>query len=358
MTARVYVSFPAPPDAYPADPHWHAQLCRFVFTALTERFGARVVFTPWGTPPPLRGPDALVTFLPHPALTRWKRTVLIDNETFDVDKWRFARFRRYGYDAPLDDVRGHDAAIAGQYHRIVLCNDVTLARAATRHPQVADCLDALSASAGGRVSLRVHPIDKVRWSRFYGAVPPPDRARMLVYHGGPRKNSAELIDLLRRNGFAEGKDFAVVKYVDKTNEDLLRFLLQNFFFVANTSFSETGPINMWEYLTAGHIVYGHDEWWDGAGDRRLCWSYDPARMDENAASLDFLLRRMDAGALVAERDRLHRWWMDRTDNEWPAITDEVCDRVERLLSDPFPPFGPPAGRTPPGSMNRESPRGV
>lgn len=336
--ATIHVSFPAAPDAYPANPHWHAQLCHFIFAALARRFGDRAVFTPWGRTPPLRGTDALVTFLPHPALARWKRSVLIDNETFDVDKWRFAAFRRFGYDAPLDPVKQHDAALAGQYHRVVLCNDVTLARVAARHPQVADCWDALSALAGGRTSLHPHPIDKARFGRLYGTIPPPDRARMLVYHGGPRKNSAELIELLRRLDFAEGKDFSIVKYVDKKNEDLLRFLLQNFFFVGNASFSETGPINMWEYLCSGHIIYGHDEWWDGAGNPRLCWSYDPARRDENADNLEFLLRRMDVAALVAERDRLRGWWMDRNDNEWSVVADDVCGRVESLLMDPHPPF--------------------
>ena len=68
MTAAVYVSFPVSPDAYPANPDWHAQLCFFVFQALRQRFGDRVVFYPWDTPPPLRSADALVTFLPHPAL--------------------------------------------------------------------------------------------------------------------------------------------------------------------------------------------------------------------------------------------------------------------------------------------------
>lgn len=339
MTAKVYVSFPAPPDAYPANPHWHAQLCRFIFTALARRLGDRVTFSPWGSLPPLRGADALVTFLPHPALARWKRTVLIDNETFDVDKWRYAAFRRYGYNAPLDAVAQHDDALARQYHRLVLCNDVTLRRVAARDPQVADCWERLSALAGGRVSLHPHPIDKEHFSRFYNKLPAPDRARMLVYHGGPRKNSAELIELLRRMGFVENKDFSIAKYIDKKNEDLQKFLLQNFFVVGNTSFSETGPINMLEYLCAGHIVYGHDEWWDGAGDPRLCWSYDRARLEENVANLDRLLRRMDVAALSAERDRLWNWWMNRADNEWPVVTDEICDRVESLLADPFPATG-------------------
>lgn len=339
MTAAVHVSFPAAPDAYPANRHWHAQLCSFVFKALERRFGARVSFSPWNAAPPLRGGDALVTFLPHPALAHWKRSVVIDNDTFDVDRWRFAAFRRYGFDAPLDRVTEPYGLLARQFARIVLCNDITLRRVAARDPQVADCWDHLFALGGGRVSLHPHPIDKAFFSRFHGSVPVPNRARMLVYHGGPRKNSAELIELLRRMGFAENKDFAVAKHIDKGNDDLARFLLQNFVVVANTSFSETGPINMWEYLTAGHIVYGHEEWWDGAGDPRLCWSYDPARMDGNAANLDHLLRRMDVAALVAERDRLWRWWMDRTDNDWARVTDDVCDRVDRLLSSAWPAAG-------------------
>ncbi len=339
MTALVHVSFPASPDAYPANRHWHAQLCSFVFAALTRRFGDRVVFSAWGTAPTLRDGDALVTFLPHPALARWKRSVVLDNDCFDTDKWRFAAFRRHGYDAPLDPVADVYRLLDRQFARIVLCNDITLRRVATRDPRVADCWDHLHALGGGRVSLHPHPIDKAVFGRLYGSLPPPDRARMLVYHGGPRKNSAELITLLRENGFIENTDFSVVSHIDKSNDELLRFLLRNFLIVANTSFSETGPINMWEYLSAGHLIYGHEDWWDGAGNRGLCWSYDPARRDENAANLHHLLRGQDVPALLAERDRLWHWWMGRDDNDWCRITDDVAHQVERLLGSPYPAQG-------------------
>ncbi len=339
QTARsgaVVVSFPALPDAYPANRHWHAQLSSFVTRALVERFGGRVSFVPWDQPPPLRGQDAFVSFLPHPALGGWKRSVVLDNDNFDSDKWRFSAFRRFGYDAPLDPVADAYRLLDGQFARIVLVNDITRRRVADRDPRVADCWEHLSGLTGGRVSLHPHPIDKAFFSRLYGAEPPPDRARMLVYHGGPRKNSAELIALLRRLGFAENRDFSIAPYIDKGNDDLARFLLKNFFFVGNTSFSETGPINMWEYLTAGHIPYGHEDWWDGAGNPRLCWSYDPARQAENADNLDHLLRRMDVGALVEERDRLWHWWIGRRDNDWPCVTTDLCDQVDRLLSAPHP----------------------
>ncbi len=336
MTAAVQVSFPARPDAYPANRHWHAQLCGFLFKALVRRFGDRVTFSPWDAVPDLRGQDAFVSFLPHPALGWWKRSVVVDNDTFDTDKWRFAAFRRHGFNAPLDPVADAYRLLERQFARVVLVNDVTLRRVAARDPQVADCWDYLSALTEGRVTLHPHPIDKAFFGRLYGAEPPPDRARMLVYHGGPRKNSAELIDLLRRMGFVENKDFSVAKHIDKSNDDLARFLLRSFFLVGNASFSETGPINMWEYLTAGHIPYGHEDWWDGAGNPRLCWSYDPARQEENAANLDHLLRRMDVGALLEERDRLWHWWIGRSDNDWPRVTDDVCEQVDRLLSASHP----------------------
>jgi hypothetical protein len=337
MTAAVYVSFPVSPDAYPANPDWHAQLCFFVFQALRQRFGDRVVFYPWETPPPLRSADALVTFLPHPALVHWKRSVLVDNETFDVDKWRHAAFRRFGYNARVSRVAHHDQPLARQFHRIVLCNDVILRRIETRDSRVAERWDYLNAICDGRITVHPHPIDKAFFGRLYNTLPVPDRARMLVYHGGWRKNSAELIELLRRTGFVEEEDFAIVKYIDKRDDHLVRYLLQKFFFVGNASFSESGPINMWEYLSSGHIVYGHEDWWDGAGNLRLCWSYDPARMEENAANLDFLLRGMSREALVAERDRLWRWWMERTDNEWGRVTDDVGDQVDKLLRSSHPP---------------------
>lgn len=331
----IHVSFPQPPDRYPSLHHWHAQISHFVHGALVRRFGGRVAFSPWGAELVPQGRDVLVSFLPHPAIRWWKRSVCIENATFDVDQWRFGRFRRYGLDAPLDPVADVYEWLRGQYAVMVLSNDVAIRRIQERDPQVIDCYDMLTRSARC-LSVHPHPIDKPEYSKLYGRFPTPSKVRMLVYHGGPRKNSAELISTLRGMGFQENSDFNVVPHVPKDREDLLAFLRQNFLIVANTSFSETGPINMIEYLLSGHLVYGHEDWWNGAGNRDLCWTYDPARMEENRAALNRLMREMGPDAVAAERDRVWRHHMERSDNEWEPFLHQVGGHVEALLASDHP----------------------
>lgn len=331
----IHVSFPQPPDRYPATRHWHAQISHFVFRALAARFGRRVAFSPWEAPLAPAGRDVLVSFLPHPALKVWKRSVLVENSTFATDKWRYEAFRRFGLDAPLDPVRETHAWLEHQYALVVLSNDVAMRRVAANDPLVAEC-HAWMRGAARHLSIHPHPIDKPEFARLRHAVPDPAKVRMLIYHGGPRKNSAELIDTMRALNFQENNDFAVVRHVVKDREDLLRFIRENFLIVANTSFSETGPINMIEYLVSGHLIYGHEDWWDGLGNPRLGWSYDPARMAANHANLLHVMRDLGPAGVIAERDRAWRAFMARTDNEWPAITGLVVEHVAALLDNDHP----------------------
>ncbi|CAO3402521.1 hypothetical protein VH569_13405 [Azospirillum sp. 11R-A] len=331
----IHVSFPQPPDAYPKTLHWHAQLSRHVFEALQQRFGTRVRFSPWSAPLEPAGRDVLVSFLPHPALKDWKRSVLIENSNFDTDKWRFAAFRRFGLNAPVDSVRETEAWMRHQFAALVLSNDVAIRRVAARDPQVADCHDHMAALVR-HLSVHPHPIDKVEFSRLADGFPLPPKVRMLVYHAGPRKNSAELIQTLRDIGLQENGDFSVVAHVPKDRADLMAFLRQNFLIVGNTSYSETGPINMIEYLLSGFAIYGHDDWWDGAGNPRFGWSYDPAAQQANRENLRHIFHELGPAGLAAERDRVRTAFLERTDNDWPALLGPLCRHVEALLDSDHP----------------------
>ena len=325
----IHVSFPQPPDRFPTVLHWHAQISCKVHGALTARFGERVRFTPWDAPLAPSGRDVLVSFLPHPALRTWKRSVVVENANFDVDKWRFGAFRRFGLDAPLDPVRETYTWLEGQFALVILSNDAAMRRVAARDPQVAACWDYLAAAAR-RVSVHPHPIDKVVFSRHYDPAVTPDRVRMLVYHAGGRKNSQQLIDTLRAIGMRENSDFSVAPFIHKDRADLMAFLRAHFLIVANTSYAETGPINMLEFLLSGFAVYGHEDWWDGVGNPDFAWTYDPSRQEENRAALTRILRSAPA-AIAAERDRMRRAFMERADNEWPVLTGRIGDLVAELL---------------------------
>lgn len=329
--SEVLVSFPQPPDVYPRRRHWHAQISHFVVAALRDRLGDRVRFVPWEAEAEPVGTDALVTFLPHPTLARWKRSVVLDNHTFDVDRWRFDAFRRHGLDIPLDPALDLRAWIEGQYAACVLTNDVALERLRTRDPRVAACFDEYVGLVEA-LSAHPHPIDKALFARAFGTVPPPDRPRVLIYHAGIRKNASEMIAAARAIGLVEGEEFEVVDRVDKDDDDMTRFLLLRWPIVANASYSETGPINMIEYMVGGHLVLGNEEWWPEAGEPWRQWSHDPARADENAATLDRLVRRSTIEELSAIRDRRRDAWLARPDTNWGSYTDAVIARVDALLS--------------------------
>jgi len=333
--SEVLVSFPLPPDAYPTRRHWHAQISRFVTTALRGRFGDRVHFVPWEAELDPVGRDALVTFLPHPTLARWKRSVVLENHTFDTNKWRFDAFRRYGLDVPLDSAVDRRSWIEGQYAACVLTNDVSLERLRNRDPRVVPCFDEFKRMVSV-LTVHPHPIDKPFFSRLFGTVPPPDRPRLLIYHAGVRKNAAEMIATAREIGLVEGEEFRVVDRVDKDDDDELRYLLGRFPVIANASYSETGPINMIEYMVGGHLVLGNEEWWGPAGEPWRQWSHDPARAAENATTLDRIIRRSSVEELAAVRDLRRDAWLSRSDTDWRSYTDVVTARVEELLVSSHP----------------------
>lgn len=327
--AEILVSFPQPPDVYPKRRHWHAQISRFVTGALRERFGERVRFVPWEAELEPSGSDALATFLPHPTLVRWKRSVVLENHTFDVDKWRSDAFRRHGLNVPLDRSVDKLPWIEGQYAACVLTNDVALERLRTRDPVVTPCFDEFRGMVEV-LTVHPHPIDKPFFSRPFGTVPPPDRPRLLIYHAGVRKNASEMIAAARALGLVEGEEFQIVERVDKDDDEELRHLLSRFLVVANASYSETGPINMIEYMVGGHLVLGNEEWWPD-GDPWRQWSHDPARAEENVRTLERIVRGSSLEELLAVRDRRRDAWLARTDTDWKSYTDAVTARVEELL---------------------------
>jgi len=180
-----------------------------------------------------------------------------------------------------------------------------------------------------------HLIDRNRFRR----VPkerlngPGDRFghRLMAYHTGWRKSSAEAIALLEASGFQRGRDFDVVARIDKNNPAVLRAAVRRFNIVFSGSFSETGPINLIEYVVQGFLVAGHKDWWTGYGLDATVWSYDPARREEMRARLAWLLDPANLDELEAHRERICRHLCERPDMDWEPSVDHLAEIVRRAL---------------------------
>jgi hypothetical protein len=93
---------------------------------------------------------------------------------------------------------------------------------------------------------------------------------------------------------------------------------------------------MIEYLLSGFAIYGHDDRWDGAENPRFGWSYDPAAQEANRANLHHIFHELGPAGVAAERDRVRTAFLERTDNDWPALLGPLCDHVEALLDSDYP----------------------
>jgi len=309
---------------------WHDQMNYYVYSAIRRTF-KDVVFAPWMTNLPLKGKDILVTFMPNPNVSTWKRTILIDNSNFDVNKWNHGTFVDGGFSTQISDDFKHayDEAMANVLGQIILSNDVAIEKCRIRDPSVQDFYEFIMRS-NERVYVVPHPIDKGHWSKIYDEAHFPHQ-KMLIYHAGQRKNSAQLIEMMTSLGYIRGQHFDVTDYIRKDNLEELRSTLSGYSIFANCSYSETGPVNLLEFLINGQLIYGHSAWWDGCGYPFLQWSYDPAKMQMNKSNIRFLLNPDNHSYLHSVRNSIHKRYMARTDNKWAAVTDIVVKLIRENL---------------------------
>ncbi len=326
---RIVVSFPESPDVYPRKRSWHAQLSCFVFDGLRAQFGSNVRFLDWEQSEAFCDDDLLVTFRPNRNMLSWKRTISIDNCTLDVDKWNHGEFRKYGFEVPVDAHKHEmDDHIRGCLSAIIMTNDVALGRW-QRGSQDVLALKKFYLDNLGSVHVVPHPIDKRFWKPFFDEQHLNRPMKMLVLHDGWRKNSQQLIDLLVDSGFREGMHFDVTDWISKDSDNRLRRLQRKYSMVASCSYSESGPVNMHEFLCQGLMVYGHEEWWDGYGLEQTRWSYDPARRSEMRDNLLYLFDEANFDGLIKHRNRIWRTQMARLDTHWSALLGILIDEVRR-----------------------------
>jgi hypothetical protein len=296
-----------------------------VFSALQANFEGVTFFLP-GVTIPLRDSDVLVAnFSTH--TEHWKPTVIVDGDNFDADKWLHARFRKYGMNHPTDEVFYLNAHIKNCAAIIFMSNDVALAKWRANDPSIAQ-KKAFLLDAGPSVTVTPHPIDKKYFGQYFNPATRYDRARMLICDGGERKNAKQLIAMLEHLGYVRGEHFDAPSIINRTQTAVPHMHDQIMLF-GHVSVSECFPYLANEFMAGGMLLFGHEEWWNGYGDVRLTWSYDPAQQEANAEKLRFFFDPANLDELHALRLAQQAMHMNRTDNNWSVLTDVVVSEVRK-----------------------------
>ena len=334
----IYVSFPRGPNDWLSNSHWHSQLSHFVFHGLRKRFGdGKVEFVAWDKIVECSGSDLIVTFLPNVNYRTGARIIGVENDTLIPSRWRQAHFDCHGIHARVDDISELFDLYRQAVGLMVMTNDVALRRLASGESEALSHAEQLSNFCGGNIHFGPHPIDKDRFRR----VPKKElnrkkpwslrKNRLMIYHAGWRKNSAETIALLEENELGRGKKFDVVNHIDKDDYRVMRRLVKNYNIIFSGSFSESGPINLIEYLIQGFVVAGHEAWWSGYDFPETVWSYDSALRHLMVQRLTWLLDDANIPLIQDHRDRILRYFMSRRDMEWDHYLDKLAEIIRRAL---------------------------
>ncbi len=334
----LYVSFPRAPDDYEHDCRWHAQLSHHVFHGLRRRFGSIAVeFVDWDKDIQAGPSDLIVTCLPNRNYRSGARIIGVENDTLIPERWDRATAEIHGMQVRVDDIREMRPLLRNAAGLIVMTNDVALGRLAAGEVRASEHAAWQAGVCGGNLCYSPHPIDRERFRRVPKLTLNRKRwwnareHRMLVYHAGWRKNSAEAIALLEGMGHVRGQRFDIADFIDKNDERAMAGLADACNVIFSGSFSESGPINMIEYLIQGFVIAGHEEWWDGYGFVESVWSYDPVLREEMTRRMAWLMDNRNVGAMQDHRDRILRHFMTRDDMRWDVFLDRLAEVVRRAL---------------------------
>ena len=325
---KIYVSLPIRPNAYPAEDRtsW-AQISYFVYDALSQNFPQKVTFVPFRDDVNSTPSDILVSCIPNNNIKkRPNRTIIIDNDNFDVNKWKHGIFAKYGLNTTTDHTFQYNDYFENLYGAIIKTNDVAIWKMNNNHPDVLEKKRFLESKIKHFIYLP-HPIDKAYFGKWYKPNLRP-KMKMLVYHCGWRKNAAQLVDMLKVNFSTD--QFTVIDHLTKTDQ-IINAILPEYAYIAHTSYSEGFPYFVNEFLTQGLILYGHEEWWQPYGYDMLKWTYDPTKQDQNLNNLKKLLNPNFQEEYYKMRNDIVQQHFTRTDNNWNYLTDKLIELVKTIL---------------------------
>jgi hypothetical protein len=96
----IYVSFPSTGADYPRVSKSRSQIAHFVIKALREHYEVKILG--FGKKANFKDNDLLITCVPNPNLPHWKRTIIVDNDNFNVDKWKHGKFTKGSFTHKTD----------------------------------------------------------------------------------------------------------------------------------------------------------------------------------------------------------------------------------------------------------------
>jgi hypothetical protein len=270
----------------------------------------------------LRWIDKQIQQYPH-------RTILVDNNTFDVNIWKTGHFKKYGLNIPIGSSEPnsqYNYLFKNLYAVLFKTNDIAIHKWNSDHLDVMEKKQFLLNTIK-KVIILPHPIDKQYYNSFYNADLHLSSLKMLVYDGHEGKTAKELIKVLKKN--FSPNTYSIITGIRKTVQNVNK-MLNSYAYLAHVSYSEGFPYFANEFLTQGLPLFGHEEWWDPYGYDYLKWSYNPEKQDQNINNLNKLLNDNFANEYYQMRKGLVKAHLDRTDNDWSYLTDKLIKLIEEL----------------------------
>jgi hypothetical protein len=316
------------------------QITYFVYNSILAKFPNNTIYTNWKNGPTeefvlpkndiqMTNKDVFISARPSYQLKKFpERSIIIDNDNFDVNKWKHGKFSKYGIES--NTYPTHQSLLEGLYGAIFKTNDVAIRKWNSDNIDVLETKQFLVSNVKN-VELVPHPIDKRYFSAFYNRDLRLSKLKMLICNRGGKdaggKNAEQLIDMLKSN--FDSASYSVIDHVYKSDR-AVREILSNFAYLAHTSYSEGFPYFANEFLCQGLPLFGHEEWWEPYGHDILKWTYDPARQDQNLSNLNRLLSDEFKDEYYKMRQELVQTHLDRKDNNWNFLTDKLITMVETL----------------------------
>lgn len=271
--------------------------------------------------------DILISCVPNDQLRKFpERTIIIDNDNFEVGKWKYGKFTKYGLEAQTDHTFPFNHCMEGLFGAIFKTNDVAINKWNSDNPDVLEKKQFLCSNIK-YVIPTPHPIDKNYFCKFFNKEYKINKMKMLVYNAPWRKNATQLVEMLRNN-FSSDK-FFVTDNIYKGDAEVRRILGEYSYF-AHTSYSEGFPYLANEFLCQGLPLFGHEEWWDPYGQDLLKWTYNPELQDRNLNNLKTLLDDGFKEQYYMLRRDLTEKHLARKDNEWGYLTDQLSNLINVL----------------------------
>jgi len=326
----IYISFPPPnPTGYASGiPLYRTswwQITYFVYNAVFSKFPNITRYCP---PTRFTDSDIFISNVPNPRLQEIPhRTIIVDNDNFEVGKWKLGKFTKYGINSETPYSYPYNHLLKGLYGALIKTNDVAIRKWNTDNEDVLEkkqfFLDNIK-----NVQISPHPIDKNYFGSFYNRDLRFTKPKMLVYNAPPLKNATQLVEMLNAN--FDSSRYDVVDCVHKSDSGV-RDVLSKYTYLAHISYSEGFPYFANEFLCQGLPLYGHEEWWEPYGHDILKWTYDPARQEDNLRNLKVLLSDDFIEEYHDLRRNVIQSHLDRTDNNWDTFTNKLISMIQELL---------------------------